>query len=303
MDWCLPSTSRSIQSSALKLLAFSTPWKGFRVKIRNEALCALGKTGRIGLYIVRYFQKILWTRLLHVLISRKALNSLMGHLLLVTSNKTAKMHAWLYAPHFTSFIYGVGLSHYLFGAVSRSYPKCCLQIIVLILLQIKRTTPMLCIFFPLTAWRFSLSDTCPNFTVWRTYSASICRAPNVRQAWGYMQNHLFILVTENCHLIEFVSGCFVPAERCPSGHEWVPPATMQILCRASQQVCQTTLLATGEIVPPGRQPGGACGGWRGYLWMPDPGSSQSDLPKTTITHPWCRPMDPKKCDTVEEGTL
>ena len=126
---------------------------------------------------------------------------------------------------------------------------------------------MLCIFFPLTAWRFSLSDTCPNFTDWRTYSTSICRAPNVRQAWGYMQNHLFILITENCRLIEFVSGCFVPAEWCPSGHEWVPPATMQILCRASQQVCQTPLPATGEIVPPGRQPGGACGGWRGYLWM------------------------------------
>ena len=59
----------------------------------------------------------------------------------------------------------------------------------------------------------------------------------------------------------------------------------------------------GKIVLPGRQPGGACGGWGGYLWMLDPGSSQSDLPKTTITHPWCRFMDPKKCDTIEEGTL
>jgi len=33
------------------------PRKEFRVKIRNEALCALRKTGRTGLRIVRSFQE------------------------------------------------------------------------------------------------------------------------------------------------------------------------------------------------------------------------------------------------------
>ena len=37
------------------LLIFKTPWKEFRVESRNEALCALGKTGRTGLQIVRHF--------------------------------------------------------------------------------------------------------------------------------------------------------------------------------------------------------------------------------------------------------
>ena len=44
------------------------------MKIRNEALCALGKTGRIGLQIVRSFQEKI---LLHLLIPRKTLASLM----------------------------------------------------------------------------------------------------------------------------------------------------------------------------------------------------------------------------------
>jgi len=35
----------------LQLLTFNTPWK-LRVKSRNEALCALGKTARTGLQIV-----------------------------------------------------------------------------------------------------------------------------------------------------------------------------------------------------------------------------------------------------------
>ena len=44
------------------------------MKIRNEALCALGKTGRTGLQIVRSFQEKI---LLHLLIPRKTLASLM----------------------------------------------------------------------------------------------------------------------------------------------------------------------------------------------------------------------------------
>ena len=39
--------------------------KTFRAEIRNEALCALGKTGRTGIQIIRYFQeKILRTQFL-----------------------------------------------------------------------------------------------------------------------------------------------------------------------------------------------------------------------------------------------
>ena len=41
----------------LQLPPFNTPCKEFRVEIRNEALCALGNTGRAGLQIVRYFQR------------------------------------------------------------------------------------------------------------------------------------------------------------------------------------------------------------------------------------------------------
>ena len=43
------------------------------MKIRNEALCALGKTGRTGLQIVRSFQEKI---LLHLLIPRETLTSL-----------------------------------------------------------------------------------------------------------------------------------------------------------------------------------------------------------------------------------
>ena len=49
----------------LQSLTLNMPWKEFRVEIRNEALCALGKTGTTGLQIVRYFQeKILWAQFL-----------------------------------------------------------------------------------------------------------------------------------------------------------------------------------------------------------------------------------------------
>ena len=35
----------------LQLLTFNTLWKEFRVESRNETLCALGKTGRTGLWM------------------------------------------------------------------------------------------------------------------------------------------------------------------------------------------------------------------------------------------------------------
>ena len=47
------------------------------MKTRNEALCALKKSGRTGLQIVRSFQeKILESQFLHLLIPKKTLTSL-----------------------------------------------------------------------------------------------------------------------------------------------------------------------------------------------------------------------------------
>ena len=69
-NWHLPSTS------PLQLLPFNIPWKEFRVEIRNEALCALGRTGRTGLQ-VDIFRRFYEPKFLHLLISRKALKSLM----------------------------------------------------------------------------------------------------------------------------------------------------------------------------------------------------------------------------------
>ena len=59
-------------------LTFNTPWKEFGVERRNEALCALGKTGRTGLQIFTYFREtILWAPFMYLLTSRKALKSFM----------------------------------------------------------------------------------------------------------------------------------------------------------------------------------------------------------------------------------
>ena len=69
---------QGLHHEQLQLLTFNTRWKEFRVEIRKEALCPLGKTGRTGLQIIRYFQeKILWTQFLYLLISSKALKSFM----------------------------------------------------------------------------------------------------------------------------------------------------------------------------------------------------------------------------------
>ena len=59
----LPSTSTRIKScTAVAALIFNTPGKEFRIESRNEALFAQGagewgRTGRIGLQIVRYLQE------------------------------------------------------------------------------------------------------------------------------------------------------------------------------------------------------------------------------------------------------
>ena len=81
-------------------LTFNTRCKEFKEEIRREALCALGKTGRTRLQIVRCFlrgRRLYEPDFLHLLLSRKALKSLT-----VTSaprdEPQAKTCAWLRAP-------------------------------------------------------------------------------------------------------------------------------------------------------------------------------------------------------------
>ena len=57
--WHLPSTPTRIKSCAAAAADFEHALKGVQVESRNEALCALGKTGRTGLQIVRYFQELI----------------------------------------------------------------------------------------------------------------------------------------------------------------------------------------------------------------------------------------------------
>ena len=56
---------------------FQCPRKEFTVKIRNEALCALGKTGRTGLQIDLFRRRFYESQFLHLLIPRETLMSLM----------------------------------------------------------------------------------------------------------------------------------------------------------------------------------------------------------------------------------
>ena len=55
---------------------FPRPWKEFRVKIKNEAFCALGKSGRTGLQI-DLFRGFYESQFLHLLIPIETLTSLM----------------------------------------------------------------------------------------------------------------------------------------------------------------------------------------------------------------------------------
>ena len=73
---CLPSISTRIKSCIPAAADLQHPLKEFRVESRNKALCVQEKTGRTGLYIVRYSQGlILWAQFLYLLLYRKALKS------------------------------------------------------------------------------------------------------------------------------------------------------------------------------------------------------------------------------------
>ena len=113
----------------LHLLIFNTPWKEFRVESRNEVLCAQWKTGKTGLQIVRYFQKlILWAQFLYLLISRKALKSFMVTTVSRDWQKaSAKICAWLHVFPLYQNHTSTDLSPMTFREVSQSYLGCCLQ--------------------------------------------------------------------------------------------------------------------------------------------------------------------------------
>ena len=101
----------------------------FRVENRNEALCALGKTGRTGLQIVRYFQElILWTQFLCRLTSRKTLKSMVITVPCKQQNPSKNVCLIFelrnmckkYVHTFNKITYILTI----FGVVSRSYLRC-----------------------------------------------------------------------------------------------------------------------------------------------------------------------------------
>ena len=54
-----PSTSIRINSCAAAAADLQHPLKEFSVESRNKVLCAQGKIGRTGLYIIRYSQELI----------------------------------------------------------------------------------------------------------------------------------------------------------------------------------------------------------------------------------------------------
>ena len=103
----------------------------FRVENRNEAFCALEKTGRTGLQIIRYFQElILLTQFLCLLTCRKTLKSMVitvpckqqksskNVCLIFEQKKICAKN--MYTPSTKSHIYCI------FGVVFQSYLRCCL---------------------------------------------------------------------------------------------------------------------------------------------------------------------------------
>ena len=114
-----------------QLLIFNTLWMEFRVENRNEAFCALGKTGRTGLQIIRYFQElILWIQFLCLLTCRKTLKSMVitvpckqqkpsKNVCLIFEQKNM---CKIYVHAFNKITYILTI----FGVVCQSYLKCCL---------------------------------------------------------------------------------------------------------------------------------------------------------------------------------
>ena len=117
----------------LQLLTFNTPSKEFRVESRNEALCALGKTGRTGLQMVRYFQELSSCFSSYL---RKALKSFMEMTALCESQKTCKKYV-LDCTYSSTKIRTVLTSPHPPPLWSRTSQNAVSWFIVLILIQIK----------------------------------------------------------------------------------------------------------------------------------------------------------------------
>ena len=102
---------------------------GWRAEMRYSVLCPQWKTGKTGLQIVRYFQKlILWAQFLYLLISRKALKSFMVTTVSRDWQKaSAKIGAWLHVFTLYQNHTSTDLSPMTFREVSQSYLGCCLQ--------------------------------------------------------------------------------------------------------------------------------------------------------------------------------
>ena len=115
----LPSASKRMKSLATAVVDLRHPRKEFRLEIRNEALCALERTGRTGLRIVRNVQKIYEPNFWHRLTSRKALKRLTETCARRDSQQpswgwqepSAKMCAWLHVRPFTKIAYTLTSSH------------------------------------------------------------------------------------------------------------------------------------------------------------------------------------------------
>ena len=109
-----------------QLLTFNTPWKEFRVEIRNEVLCTLGKTGRTGLWIFRYFQEVLWIQFLHLLVSRKALKCFLVTSAACDRQRLPTKHLCFPVGSPVAQITHILASARLRGAAARSSLRCCL---------------------------------------------------------------------------------------------------------------------------------------------------------------------------------
>ena len=116
---------KDFKSHAGTAADFQYPWKEFRVESRNEVLCALGKTGRISLKILWYFQELIWwAQFLYLLISRKSIKILHGDdcsLWVVETFCKEYVLDCMYSC-FTKITYILTT----FGVVSQSYLRFCL---------------------------------------------------------------------------------------------------------------------------------------------------------------------------------
>ena len=125
-NWHLPSSSTGIKSRAAEVADLQQPLKGAQGREQKWGAMCSRKTGGTGLQIDG---PILWAQFLYLLKSRKALKFFMMMPAPWDQQKPSakKICAWLHVlfPLHQNQIY-TDLPHYLFGAISQSYLRCCL---------------------------------------------------------------------------------------------------------------------------------------------------------------------------------